>query len=100
MDVDVSVEEIFVVFKPHFDKNGWKYKAQIDVEFQSVFKSLYTQVLKKVHVLNDTLSLEFARVVVAKNKKILVNWAAYEYSTYRRQRSLETARKTWHENLL
>jgi hypothetical protein len=70
------------------------------VEFQGVFKSLYTQVLKKAHVLNDTLSLEFAHAVVAKNKEILANWVAYEYSTYRRQRSLETARKTRHENLL
>ncbi len=29
-----------------------------------------------------------------------MNWVAYEYSAYRRQRSLEIARKTWHENLL
>jgi hypothetical protein len=54
----------------------------------------------KVHVLNDTLSLEFARVVVAENKDIKVNWTAYVYSTYRRQRSLETARKMQHENWL
>jgi hypothetical protein len=26
-DIDVSVEEICVVFRPGFDKNGWKYKA-------------------------------------------------------------------------
>jgi hypothetical protein len=26
-DIDVSVDEIYVVFRPGFDKNGWKYKA-------------------------------------------------------------------------
>jgi hypothetical protein len=39
-------------------------------------------------------------VVVAKNKEIRVNWAAYAYTTYRRQRSFEIARKTRHENML
>ncbi len=67
------IEEIGVVFKPCFDKNGWKYKAQTNVEFQGVIKSFYNQVFRKVHVLNDTLSLEFARAVVAKNKDIRVN---------------------------
>jgi hypothetical protein len=38
-------------------------------------------------------------VVVAKNKKIRVNWAAYAYTAYKRQRSFEIARKTRHENL-
>ncbi len=96
----MSIEEIYAVFRPRFDKNGWKYKPQIDVEFQGVIKSLYTWVFRKALVLNDTLSLEFARVVVAKNKEIRVNWAAYAYTTYRRQRSFEIARKTRHENML
>ncbi len=70
------------------------------MEFQGVIKSLYIQVFRKVHVLNDILSLEFACVVVAKNKDIRVNWATYAYLTYRKLRSFEIVRKIRHENLL
>jgi hypothetical protein len=38
--IDVSVDEICAIFGPHFDKNGWKYKLQINKEFQGVIKSL------------------------------------------------------------
>ncbi len=93
-NIDVYVEKIYVVFRSCFDKNGWKYKAQTSVEFQGVNKSLYTQFFRKAHILNDILFLEFAHVVVVENKDIRVNWDAYVYLAYRRQRSLEMARKT------
>jgi hypothetical protein len=93
-NIDVSIEKIYVVFRPCFDKNGWKYKAQTNVEFQGVIKSIYTQFFRKAHILNDILFLEFAHVVVVENKDIRVNWDAYVYLAYRRQRSLEMARKT------
>ncbi len=85
------------MFEPRFDKNGWKYKSQTNLKFQGVIKSLYNQVFRKAHV---TLSLEFAHVVVVENKEIRVNWVAYAYLAYRKQRSFETTRKTQHENLL
>jgi hypothetical protein len=79
MDIDVFVEEIYVLFKPCFHKNGWKYKAQTNVEFQGVIKSLYTQIFRKAHVLNGTLYLEFSCAIVVENKEIKVNWAANAY---------------------
>jgi hypothetical protein len=96
----VFIEEICAMLGLCFNKNGWKYKAQTNVEFQGVIKSLYIGVFRRAHVLNDTLFLEFAHVVVVKNKEIKTNWATYALSASRRQRSFETTRKTWHKNLL
>jgi hypothetical protein len=96
----VFVDEICVIFGPHFDKNGWKYKLQIDKEFQGVIKSLYSRVFRKPHVMNETLSLEFARGVAVENKSIHVNWASYAYLAYKKQRHLESSRKTQQENLV
>jgi hypothetical protein len=41
-NANVFVEEIYAMFGPRFDKKNLKYKAQTDVEFQGVIKSLYT----------------------------------------------------------
>jgi hypothetical protein len=89
----VFQEDICALFGPRFDKNGWKYKLQITVEFQGIIKSLYTCVFRKSHVFNETLSLEFAHGVVAENKRIEVNWATYAYLVYKRQQTLEKSRK-------
>jgi hypothetical protein len=84
-NVDLLEENIFVIFEVQFDKNGWKYKVQTITKFQGIIKSLYTCVFKKAHVFNETLSLEFAHVIVMENKGIEVNWVGYAYSTYRRE---------------
>jgi hypothetical protein len=84
-DVDLLEEIIYAIFEAQFDKNGWKYKVQTITKFQGIIKSLYTCVLKKTHVFNETLSSEFVHVIVMENKGIEVNWVGYAYSTYRRQ---------------
>ncbi len=93
-NIDVSQEDICALFGPRFDKNKWKYKSQTIVEFQGIIKSLYNCVFRKSHVLNETLSLEFAHGVVAENKWIEVNWATYTYLVYKKQQTLEKSRKT------
>jgi hypothetical protein len=45
------------------------------------------------HVLNDTLSLEFAHVVAVENKEIQVNWTAYAYLVYKKNFHLKVQGK-------
>jgi hypothetical protein len=63
----IVVEDICVVFGPLFDKNGYKYKLHMTIEFQCIIKSLYIHVFNKPYVLNH-MFLEFVRVVVAKKR--------------------------------
>ncbi len=65
-NADLLEENICAIFEAQFDKNGWKYKVQTITKFQGIIKSLYTCVFKKAHVFNETLSLEFAHVIVTK----------------------------------
>ncbi len=57
---------------------------KINFKFQGIVKNLYIHVIKKTHVFNNTLSLEFAHVVVVENKGVEMNWVIYVYSTYKR----------------
>jgi hypothetical protein len=41
-------------------------RCKLFTKFQGIIKSLYTCVFKKAHVFNETLSLEFAHVIVTK----------------------------------
>jgi hypothetical protein len=84
-NIGVSQEDICDLFGARFDKNKWKNKSQIIVEFQGIIKSLYTHVFQKYHVLNETLLLKFTCGVVMGNNGIKVNWVAYTYLVYKRQ---------------
>ncbi len=93
------VEEIYAMFGHTLTKMARSTRHKPMWCFK-VSSKVYTQVFRNAHVLNDILSLEFAHAVVVENKDIIVNWATDAYSAYKRQRSLETAIKTRHKNLL
>lgn len=98
-DNDVSLQEIEDVLGPRFDKNGWKITRNVSPEVQRQIKDLYRRVFRRESVLNDTISLEFARGVVAEIKEIQVNWAAYAVAAYNKRRSLQDTRRARAEQL-
>ena len=90
---DVSIEEICEIFGPRKDKNGWKVNEKSSREFQESVLNLYSRVTLREQVLNDQLTLEWARAIVAENKGIPVNWASFAVHLHKRRVSLENVKK-------
>lgn len=101
LDDVVTVEEITQFLGTHFDKNGWKIlPPRVTTETQLWISDLYRRVFRKdIRSMNDTISLEFARGVVAESKKIKVNWAAYAVSASSKQRNLILTRRARSQQL-
>jgi hypothetical protein len=72
-DKDALKEHICSLLGPKFDKNGWKFKLHITLELQEMIVNLYTHVYEKEKVLNDTITLEFARGLVVENNGVSLN---------------------------
>ena len=98
-DSEASLEEIAAVFGSRYDKNGWHYRLHSTPDMQSFVQDLYKRVFRKENVLNNTIFLEFARVVVAESKGIHVNWAAYAILSEKKHAALERSRKARNEIL-
>ena len=79
IDDVVFVEKIMQFLGTWFDKNGLKILPPcVTSETQLWISDLYRLVFRNdICSMNDTISLEFARDVIAESKKIKVNWAAY-----------------------
>ena len=90
---DVSNEEICEIFGPRKDKNGWKVNEKPSREFQESVANLYSRVTLRDQVLNDQLTLEWARAIVAENKGIPVNWASFAVHLHKKRVSLENVKK-------
>ena len=90
---DVSNEEICEIFGPRKDKNGWKVNEKPSREFQESVVNLYSRVTLRDQVLNDQLTLEWARAIVAENKGIPVNWASFAVHLHKKRVSLENVKK-------
>ena len=73
---DVSTDEICEIFGHRKDKNGWKVNEKPSKEFQESVLNLYSRVTLRDQVLNDQLTLEWAKAIVAENKGIPVNWGS------------------------
>jgi hypothetical protein len=97
-DYDVLLQEITAVLGPRFDKNGWYYKLHTTPNVQRLVRDLYQRVFRRVNVLNDTISLEFARAVVAEAKDIKVNWAEYAVSVEKKRIGLQRSRRARNEH--
>jgi len=72
-EVNISKEEVCKVLSPRFVKNGWKFKLYTNIATQEVIVNMYTHVYEKEKVLNDTITMEFACVPVAKDKGLRLN---------------------------
>jgi len=90
---DVSHEEICEIFGSRKDKNGWKVNEKPSREFQESVVNLYSRVTLRDQVLNDQLTLEWARAIVAENKGIPVNWASFAVHLHKKRVSLENVKK-------
>jgi hypothetical protein len=90
---DVSNEEICEIFGPRKDKNGWKVNEKPSREFQESVVNLYSRVTLRDQVLNDQLTLEWARAIAAENKGIPVNWASFAVHLHKKRVSLENVKK-------
>ena len=90
---DISTEEICGIFGPRKDKNGWKVNEKPSREFQESVLNLYSRVTLRDQVLNDQLTLEWARAIVAENKGIPVNWASFAVHLHKKRVSLENVKK-------
>ena len=90
---DVSTDEICEIFGPRKDKNGWKVNEKPNREFQETVLNLYSRVTLRDQVLNDQLTLEWARAIVAENKGIAVNWASFAMHLHKKRVSLENVKK-------
>ena len=101
LDDVVSVEEITQFLGTRFDKNGWKIlPPRVTAETQLWISDLYRRVFRKdIRSMNDTISLEFARGVIAESKKIKVNWAAYAVAASSKRRNLIQTRKARSQQL-
>jgi hypothetical protein len=66
-------KKVCKVLGPRFDKNGWKFKLYTNIVTQEAVVNLYTHVYEKEKILNDTITLEFVRILVAKYKRIKLN---------------------------
>jgi hypothetical protein len=58
---------------PKFDKNGWKLRLHTPIKLQEMIVNLYMHVYEKEKVLNDTITLEFARILVVENNGVSLN---------------------------
>ena len=91
---DVSTQQIINYLGPRFDKNGWKIlPPQVTPEVQFSITDLYRRVFRRGNILNDTISLEFARGIVAEANDKKVNWAEYVFYVNSKRRSLEASRR-------
>lgn len=101
LDTVVTIEEITQFLGTRFDKNGWKIlPPRVTTESQRWIGDLYRRVFRKdIRSMNDTISLEFARGVVAESKKIKVNWAAYAVAASSKRRNLILTRKARSQQL-
>ena len=90
---DVATDEICEIFGPRKDKNGWKVNEKPSKEFQETVVNLYSRVTLRDQVLNDQLTLEWARAIVAENKGIPVNWASFAVHLHKKRVSLENVKK-------
>jgi hypothetical protein len=90
---DVSNDEICEIFGPRKDKNGWKVNEKPNREFQESVVNLYSRVTLTDQVLNDQLTLEWARAIVAENKGIPVNWASFAVHLHKKRVTLENVKK-------
>ncbi len=64
---DASKEQICSLLGPKFDKNDWKFRLHTTLELQEVIVNLYMCVYEKEKVLNNTITLEFARGLITEN---------------------------------
>jgi hypothetical protein len=81
---DMLEEHICNLLGPKFDQNGWKFRLHTTLELQEVIVNLYMCVYEKEEVLNDTITLEFARGLVVENNGMSLNWVAYALTTHKK----------------
>jgi hypothetical protein len=70
---DALKEHICSLLGPKFDKNGWKLRLHTPIKLQEMIVNLYMHVYEKEKVLNDTITLEFARILVVENNGVSLN---------------------------
>ena len=91
---DVSTQQIIDYLGPRFDKNGWKIlPPRVTPEVQFGITDLYRCIFRRGNILNDTISLEFARGIVAEANDKKVNWAEYAFHVNSKRWSLEAFRR-------
>ena len=79
---------------PRFDKNGWKIlPPRVIPEVQLSITNLYRRMFRRGNILNDTISLEFARGIVAEANDKKVNWVGYDVYVNSKRQNLEASHR-------
>ena len=91
---DVSIQQIVDYLGSRFDKNGWKIlPPRVTLDVQLGITNLYRRVFRRDNILNDIISLEFARGIAAEANDKKVNWTEYAVYVNSKRRSLEASRR-------
>ena len=91
---DIPTQQIVDYLGPRFNKNGWKIlPLRLTSEVQVSIIDLYRRVFRRGNIVNDTISLEFARGIVAEVNDKKVNWVEYAVYVNSKRRTLEASRR-------
>ena len=79
---------------PRFDKKGWKIlPPRVTLEVQLSITNLYRRMFRRGNIFNDTISLEFARGILAEANDKKVNSAGYVVYVNSKRQNLEASHR-------
>ena len=91
---DIPTQQIVDYLGPRFHKNGWKIlPLRVTSEVQVSITDLYRRVFRRGNIVNDTISLEFARGIVVEANDKKVNWVEYAVYVNSKRCILEASRR-------